>query len=58
MLWGLPLRKEVGGDLGTQGGPQEFAPLLLELWPKVPPVVPLALLQTPIELSLRTILYA
>ena len=34
MLWGLPLRKEVVGDPGTQGGPREFAPLLLELWPE------------------------
>ena len=31
-------------DPGTQVILQEFAPLLLELWPKVPPIVPPALL--------------
>ena len=44
MLQGLPLRKEVGYDPGTQGGPQEFAPLLLELWPEVSPANPPPLL--------------
>ena len=63
---GLPLYlysyKLVGSaiacGLGTRVGLQEFAPLLLELWPEVPPIVPLALLRIPIELSPQMILYA
>ena len=50
--------KRLLGDLGTQGDLQEFAPRLLELWAKVPPIVPPDLRQIPIELSPRTILYA
>ena len=45
MLWGLPLRKEVGGDLGTQGAHQESIPLLVELWLEESPTDPLPLLR-------------
>ena len=58
MLQVLPLRKEVGLWSGHSGKSSRVAPLLLELWPEVPHVVPLALLRTPTELSLMTILYA
>ena len=58
MLRGLPLIKEVGLWSGHSVSLQEFAPLLLELWLEVPPIVPPALLGTPTGLSLRTILYA
>ena len=54
-LWG----KRLAYDPGTQGGPQEFAPLLLEQQPEVFPTVPSCLNHwTPKGLSLRTILYA
>ena len=49
-------KKKLSCGLGTRVGLQEFAPLL-ELRPEVPPVVPPAILRTPTELSLRTILY-
>ena len=39
-LWG----KRLVGDPGTQGGPSEFDPLILELWPKVFPAGPPLLL--------------
>ena len=45
MLRGLPLRKEVVGDPGTQGDLRESTPLLLELWPKVSPADPPPLLR-------------